>query len=397
MAEVAHSKLGASIAKRWMTCPGSVAACAALPEEPESVYAWEGTCAHALAQLCLEYNDETADGYIGLQHHANDKPFTVTQEMAAAVNVYLKAVYDVLEPEDELFVEQTYDLSEIWPGMFGTGDASVFKPRTRTLYQFDLKYGAGVTVEVEDNPQLKFYGEGGRRAFREYGVETIVCVIVQPRKPHPDGPVRKVTYDALDLLDFSHELRVAAARTEKPDAPRVAGAHCKFCRAARTCPALESQALSVATENSAFGTIIEPRTISDAEKFGALLDKAEVLRTWLKVLDEAKLEFARHTLPKGWKWVAGRGSRSWSQPELNVIEAIKAAIGADVSEVTCPSPAQVEKKIGKEAYQKIASLVALSNAAPSLVKESDKRAAIPLQQLNTIGKGSAFSVIQQPE
>lgn len=392
-ADVGHSKLGASIAKRWMTCPGSVAACEGLPEERESQAAWDGTCAHRVAQLCLENGEYNANEYVGLELEAKGRKFVATAEMVEAVNVYLNAVYGNLFSDDELYVEQTVDLSEIHKGMFGTGDAAVLKIKDRHLHVFDFKYGAGIVVEVEDNPQVKFYGEGFRRAFREFGIRQVTCWIVQPRAPHAQGSVRSVTYEALELMDFAGELQAAAKRTAEPNAPRVAGEHCRFCRAASTCPAFREKAVAAASD--VFGKIVDPRTFS-AEELGERLSEAELLRTYLKVLDEHAYQFARTVVPRGWKWVAGKGRRVWRHAEETILASIKAAIGRDVSEVSCPSPTQVEKLVGKEAYTKLLPLVEFKNASPSLVREGDKRAAISLEEVAAVGKGDAFAPIVQP-
>ena len=48
-----HAKLGPSSASRWLNCPGSVALCATVPEEPSSEYADEGTFAHDIAERAI--------------------------------------------------------------------------------------------------------------------------------------------------------------------------------------------------------------------------------------------------------------------------------------------------------------------------------------------------------
>ena len=60
---MAHAQLSPSSAMRWMTCPGSVALGAALPDT-SSTFADEGTAAHFLAAECLERELNTLD-FIG--------------------------------------------------------------------------------------------------------------------------------------------------------------------------------------------------------------------------------------------------------------------------------------------------------------------------------------------
>ena len=48
-----HALLSPSSAKRWLSCPASIALSAGIPEPPESPYAAEGTLAHAVAESKL--------------------------------------------------------------------------------------------------------------------------------------------------------------------------------------------------------------------------------------------------------------------------------------------------------------------------------------------------------
>ena len=94
----AHSKLGASGMYRWARCPGSVALIdkLALPKTASS-YAEEGSDAHALAALCLTKNHNPGF-YIGKKVDHDGRKFTVTEEMADAVQDYVDAV-DAVIPE----------------------------------------------------------------------------------------------------------------------------------------------------------------------------------------------------------------------------------------------------------------------------------------------------------
>lgn len=64
-----------------------------------------------------------------------------------------------------------------------------------------MKYGAGVAVEVVNNLQLKIYALATLLTF-EYPAKTVTATIVQPRCYHPDGHIRSVVYDVVDLMDF---------------------------------------------------------------------------------------------------------------------------------------------------------------------------------------------------
>src|SRR3546814_16725691 len=90
-------------------------------------------------------------------------------------------------------------------------------------------------------------------------VNTVERVIVQPRAPHRDGPVRRWETTGMELLDWAVELVDAAKRTARPDAPLNPGEWCKFCPAAPTCPALRQKALDVAkAEFAEDGALVLP-------------------------------------------------------------------------------------------------------------------------------------------
>jgi Protein of unknown function (DUF2800) len=67
---MAHAELSPSSAERWMTCPGSVAACRDIPDT-SSTHADEGTAAHHIAAACLE-SGEDAKAWIGKTLRVND-------------------------------------------------------------------------------------------------------------------------------------------------------------------------------------------------------------------------------------------------------------------------------------------------------------------------------------
>jgi hypothetical protein len=228
-----HSRLSASGAHRWMACPGSIRLSEGLPERP-SPYADEGTAAHELAAWALRSRRYDAYG------------LTTDTEMAAAVDVYLEVVRTALERGDTLLIEHRVDLGRLDPpvAMYGTADAIILKPKRRQLVVIDLKYGAGVPVEAENNPQTRYYALGALQAIPiDLVIDTVELVIVQPRRPHPAGPVRREILLALELALWGRKLLAAAHRALAPQAPLAPGSWCRFCPAQLTCPALYERAL----------------------------------------------------------------------------------------------------------------------------------------------------------
>ncbi|MEQ1651029.1 MAG: DUF2800 domain-containing protein, partial [Hyphomicrobium sp.] len=200
MSVAAHSALGASKAKQWLACPGSVALAARFEPDPPGKAAREGTAAHAWAEFCLANGEVDADGYIDAEYPSAELAalnVPMTREMADAINVYLEFVWSVLQADDELHVERRFSLEFIAPGMFGTNDCAVLKRKARTLHVIDYKHGAGVYVDEKDNVQTQYYALGALHAFIAEGpFDKIVLTIVQPRAG--GEPVRSQIFDAID-------------------------------------------------------------------------------------------------------------------------------------------------------------------------------------------------------
>lgn len=229
----AHSPIGASGMYRWSKCPGSVKLCKDLPNTP-STFAQEGIKAHEIAAAILETGIWPTD----------EDP-----EMLAAIKVYIDTIkQDHVGPTD-LLVEHKFDLSVLHPGLFGTADCVIYYPNHKLLRVYDYKHGKGVPVEVENNPQLLYYGLGALIS-KKYRARTIELIVVQPRCDHKDGVVRRWQLPAINLIDFAADLKSFAVATEQPDAPLLSGSHCKFCPAANgVCPIVYEKKIKKAQED----------------------------------------------------------------------------------------------------------------------------------------------------
>lgn len=373
-----HSELGASQMARWDACPGSVRLSRGLPNTA-SVYAAEGTAAHELAAFCLSKNSSPY-AQIGNALKVEGMDFEVTEEMADAVGAYLMCVRgDFAEFPDRptRLVEHRFHLKDVHEGLYGTADCVQMYPKQKLLRVYDYKHGAGVPVNVHDNKQLKYYALG---ALLSTGMpaETVEIVIVQPRCKHPDGPVRRHSMAAIDLMDFAADLLDAVHRTEAPDAPLSAGEHCRWCKAAAICPELRDQASARAKED------FRPEVKYDPDKLAETLRWLPVFEGWVTSVREfAYAEAQRGNAIPGHKLVDKRATRKWKADDHTVaIELEK--IGLTESEVyqarKLNSPPQVEKILGKpkanaEKFAAIAALVVKQSSGTTLVPDTDPRDA----------------------
>lgn len=353
-----HSNLGASSAHRWAYCPGSVAACADLPNT-SSAFAEEGTQAHDLAETALIYGSAALD-------HFED------QDMAGFVRVYTEYVERLAADADHLEIEGRVSFQDWVPGGFGTADAIVL--RGDTLHVVDLKYGMGVQVYAENNPQGMLYALGAYSEMRgEVDVRHVVITIVQPRLDH----ISEWAISVPDLLRWAEWVSQRAEATKAPDAPRVAGdSQCKFCLAKHNCGALlKATTDALLVEFDDLGNVPNPDTLTDAQISDALAAKS-LIEGWLNAVSihvKGRLETGEGF--PGYKLVAGRSSRSWID-ESAAESKLAGMIGDKATVTKLISPAQAEKALGAKRKTEIADFIAKKEGAPTLAPESDKRPAV---------------------
>ena len=352
-----------------------------------SVHAEEGTAAHKLAELVLT-TDHSPISYLGDTLNG----FEVDEEMVESVQVFVNAVGRALIHEDVLlWVERRFSLAKLNPPapMFGTSDAVTFDPRKKLLTVFDLKYGRGVVVEVEENPQEMYYGLGAlleiEESFPEYRgeIDHIKLVIVQPRAAHPDGVVRAVIISYEDLLAFASGLLERAEATQVEDAPLTPGDWCRWCRAAPICPALQKQAMAVAKREFSElpGNLPPaPETLTISELV-TVLDNADILTDWIKsVHGHVMGMLERGEEVPGYKLVPKRAMRKWVNPD-EVLEYTRrrGLLDEEVQETKLISPAQLDKIIKRQYHTLVPEeLWAKKSSGHNLAPSSDPR---PAEQL----------------
>lgn len=337
-----------------MTCPGSVVLSDGMPER-SSEFADEGIQAHALAEAWL-------------RGEMFEAPRDMRDHVAAYVN-HVRVLGGKLHIEQRVTVNNE---------IYGTADAVVWQAEHKHLHVVDLKYGAGVPVEVRDNLQLKIYALAALVTF-QFPARTITATIVQPRCPHADGPVRSVAFDAIDLLDFHADLLDAAKRVERAGkSPRVVEEFlrpgekaCRWCLAAPKCPALKSKAQTLAKQVFAPGLAYDPRALAET------LDMLPILEAWIK----NTREFAYQEASKGvevpdWKLVEKRATRKW-RDDGQVAQALSPYVETDsLYERKLLTPAAVEKLLPKDQRSILADLTVAESSGHTLVHTSDKRPAV---------------------
>lgn len=361
--------------------------CEDLPQKT-SVHAAEGTRAHKMAE----------DWLLGRFTPTGDK---AAKEMEENVKVYVDHAHELKAAHRGCSIEVEAKVT-VLPACWGTADLMVWAPASATLFVRDLKYGAGIPVDVSHNRQLMTYGLGALLTTK-LPAEIIDIGIVQPRYNHPDGFIRSKEYDAVDLLDHFADIKAAQALIteaflywDMPDYPRqkweTTYLHptkkgCKWCLAAPTCPRIKAMAQESAKLAFAKGTPYDPAALAEA------LDFIPIIKAWCKTTDEfAYAEAAAGRPAPGFKLVAKKASRKWVEFPNDVMMAI--ACNRPVAELYKPRELRPIGEIlamcpGKNQEERdaiVAPYTTKESAGYALVHVDDSRPAVALDAKSAFGE-----------
>lgn len=294
MIEQAHSYWGMSSAHRYMACPGSVSA-AAHHKSSDSKDASLGTLAHEVAAATLLRPGVSVPQVIAEQFQDRN----IEPDVILAVREYVRFVRQLVaaDPNAQLHVEVRFQLPtpevpESDGHVFGTCDACVYHPSTKTLHIIDYKNGVGVVVDVEGNAQLLGYGAGALFALG-LPVANIELHIVQPRSKDGGKSVKSWRRTAIDVFDFRGELADAIRRTLEPQPEFVPGDHCHFCPLDGQCPARTSAVAAVLPHSVELDEVIHdhgplfpaPEVLTD-EQLASIVNAGPAIRQFLKAAEE---------------------------------------------------------------------------------------------------------------
>lgn len=377
-----HAILGASSAHRWLACTPSAQWERGFGEDKPSEAAEEGTLAHAIAEHhlgeLLKGRKPETPSYL----KSNRLYRPVMEEHVAVYTDYIMEKYTeacVKTPDTILCQEQRVDYSQYAPGGFGTADCLMISDGT--LHVFDFKYGKGVPVFAEGNPQIRLYALGALGEFSLlYDISTVVVHIIQPR-------LDSITSESLpveDLKTWGEEyVKPRAALAAKGEGEFVAGEHCTFCKCRYKCRTLAEYNLSIGLKQyrepdheEVYPNEMTPDDIAD------VLDRVDSLTRWAKgVKDYALDQAVNHgvSYPR-YKVVEGRANRQ-IRDEASVIDKLD-GIGFTADRVTRLKPlGDLEDLIGKKKLaETLGDLIIKPQGKPVLAKETDRRPAIQSNQ-----------------
>ena len=371
-----HAKLSSSASKRWLGCPGSVKLSEHYPNG-SSIYADEGTLAHGMAEGMISKDDKLVQKYEveAAKFYGEHPELNGTfLEMKMILQPYVDYVFEEYAEqvhEDEaaqLMTEERVDLTEYIPGGFGTSDVVIL--RQGRLHIIDLKYGKGVSVSAEDNPQLKLYALGTLARFDMlYDIEDVVMTIYQPRLDN----VSTDTIKAKDLYTWGEEvIKPGAQLALSEDAPVHAGDWCQCCPARDDCKERARDAMEL--QKYLGQMVLSPEEIAE------ILGKIDRLTKFAEDIKDSALTKALdgEEIP-GWKVVEGRSIRKYVGSEEEIVRQCEGA-GYDQAllyERKLLTITNMEKLMGKKQFAEVlGAYVEKPEGKPTLAPESDKRPAI---------------------
>jgi hypothetical protein len=352
-----HSNIvGGSTAKRVINCPGSVKLVQKMPPQPSSKYADQGTLLHNAIAEILSGRPEVL--YMKYQDQV------LTQELYDEKIVPALAALDELG-DIEYEVETRVGFGDLLPGVFGSTDL-VGRIGDKAIV-LDWKFGAGVPVPAEENPQLLFYAAAAMRAeslkWAFDGAREIECIIVQP-------PFTKRWVTTTERVkQFEQELMLAVKQALRDDAPLAQGDHCRWCAAKPICPQM----------TGAVDRALKQQIVNlDVDTLGQYLKNADLLEEWIKDLRALAFGLLEKNVDvPGYKLVQKQARRKWTDEqearrvlmEMGLKESV-------VVETSIMSPAQAEKALKKRFSELPEDLIKSESSGTTLAPVDDPRQAV---------------------
>lgn len=368
-----HAKLSASGAHRWINCPGSVV----LEENFEdtgSEYAKEGTLAHSVAELKLQ--KYFLKGIGPKKFKAAMDKFKESEYWQDEMDKHTDFYFDEIRKRALIYndipyvnIEERVDFSPWVPEGFGTCDCIMIYGDIMQV--IDLKYGKGVPVSPEKNPQLMLYALGAYNFYSMfYDIKRVKLTIIQPRLDSILDWVLGIN----DLLKFGEEIKPIADKAYHGSDDLKEGEHCRFCKAKSRCPARASKMFEAVEELKP--VIKKDLALISNEDIAKYLKETIGLIDWIKDLEDEALRsiLAGEEIP-GYKAVEGRSNRAFVDQDKAM--ATLEENGFDEAMLYERKPlslSKLEKLVGKKEFGEILKeQIIKPQGKPTLVEESDKR------------------------
>lgn len=379
--EPAHAPCSPSSTKRILNCPGSPAmklrAEKELPPPKPSPYAEEGLLAASIVDKILKAPKKREDILITVKD----------DEMRHHIDVYL----DWLDTLTQSFQEKHAPVKvfsefrvryndDIW----GTLDFALAGKKEAVIC--DLKYGAGVEIDLSTDTQLLTYAVCLEKTLN-VKFNKVHLFIYQPRIPGDDFQRVKVTREEIDAFEkrlttgWKQSLKIIDTWKETGDVPadtlKRDDDWCRFCLAKTLCPAflehIRTDALAVLENEKPIPTLAALSVPQMIE----IYQKKKVIEQFLKDVAGQLTYMAEQGIDvPGYKLVEGQKRRSWIDDEEKVAEELRARGVEHPYETKLIGITKVEREIGKG---KIGDLTQYSTPKKELVPNDDERERLTIE------------------
>ncbi|GAB6398565.1 DUF2800 domain-containing protein [Faecalimonas mobilis] len=347
--------------------PPSAKLCAT-QEDRASPFAQQGTNAHTLCEAKVLFAR-------GSGHNPNDIVESLEYydaEMENCTEEYRNFVMEQFAEAEKLcsdpllMVEQRLDFSRWVPEGFGTGDCLIIADDV--LHIIDFKYGLGVLVDAEKNPQMMCYALGALDLYDGiYDIKTVKMTIFQPRRDN----ISTCTMDKTELLEWADTVLAPTAQLAYAgEGEFKAGDHCQFCKIKATCRERADYNMELAKYDFEM-----PANLDDTE-IAAILPKVDDLVSWANDIKEYALQQALSgTNYDGYKVVEGRANRRYINEQA--VADVVSTNGYDPYEKKLLGITAMTSLLGKAKFNELlGGLIEKPQGKPTLVPISDKRQAL---------------------
>jgi hypothetical protein len=360
-----HAILSASSSHRWLRCLPS----ARLELEFENTSgqaAKEGTAAHELSEHKLK----------NALRISSKRPISEydCDEMEKCTDDYVSFIIEQVElarkscTDPIVLIEKRLDFSCYVPEGFGTGDCVIISDDK--LHIIDFKYGRGVLVDAQDNPQMKLYALGALEIYDSlYDIKEVSMTIFQPRREN----VSTWTVPVDELKEWAEkELKPKAKKAYEGEGEFIPGPWCTFCRASIRCRARAEEKLKLAQLEFKMPPLLADNEIEE------ILSIIPDLTKWAGEINAYATDAAINHGKEwsGFKVVEGRSVRKYKD-ENAIARKAEASGYKDIYRKSLIPLTQMQKLMGKAKFEDIlGSLIYKAPGKPTLVPVSDKRQAI---------------------
>lgn len=382
-----HAILSASSAHRWLVCTPSARLELEEGAEECSVYAAEGTAAHALAEIKLKHrfgkttDDEFTQEYITFLQDPEYKKY-YNKEFEEYVDSHVSFVEEQTKDltDYHIFFEVRVNFANVVPQGFGTADVLIVTEDT--IHVIDLKFGAGVPVSAVNNAQLRLYGMGALNIFPNS--EHIKLTINQPRLDSRDTEC--ITKEELLRWSFEYVKPRAEEAINGEGTLQATEKGCRFCKLRGKCRARADMQLERARQE--FEIIDQKPTLVQnlsVEQISNILEIAPLFIDWFKDVQAFALgQLTSGVKIPGYKLVEGRSTRVITDEEK--VKEILLELGVEEDLLYEPRKmlgiSKLEALVGKKVFAEVCKeYLAKPMGKLTLAPESDRRPEIQILQL----------------